>query len=355
MRNLLDEVTITELVQWALKKFALLKHTHEKSEVTGLDTDLSNKADKQHTHAQSDITGLSTTLAGKADKAHTHTVENITDFPTIPTKTSQLVNDSGFVTESGGSEITVDSALSATSTNPVQNKVVKAALDAKANSSHTHEITNVNGLETALSEKAAASHTHKYAASSTAGGAATTALTIATARNINGMTFNGSADRVNYGTCSTAATTAAKVVTCTGFALVTGAEITVKFTVTNSAANPTLNVNNSGAKAIYYRGAAITAGFLAANRTYTFRYNGTQYELVGDLDTNTTYGAATATVAGLVSIGTQTFAGAKTFNGAIYPAGATAYGTPQARKLASGTAAATTSNCPSGAWYGKHS
>lgn len=108
----------------------------------------------------------------------------------------------------------------------------------------------------------------------------------ATARNINGMSVQGDANRINYGTCSTAAATVAKTVACTGFALVTGAEITVKFTVTNTAANPTLNVNSTGAKAIYYRGAAISAGYLAANRTYTFRYNGTQYELVGDINTD---------------------------------------------------------------------
>ena len=65
--------------------------------------------------------------------------------------------------------------------------------------------------------------------------------------------------------------------------------------------------------------------------------------------------AASASAAGLVSTGAQTFAGNKTFNGQIIPAGATAYGTPQARKLASGTADVTDTNCPSGAWYGKHS
>lgn len=126
-----------------------------------------------------------------------------------------------------------------------------------------------------------------------------------TARNINGMSVDGTANRTNYGTCSTAAATAAKVVSCTGFALVTGAEVTVKFTVTNTAANPTLNVNGTGAKAIYYRGAAISAGYLAANRTYTFRYNGTQYELVGDIDTNTTYTLplASSGVRGGVKIG----------------------------------------------------
>lgn len=98
---------------------------------------------------------------------------------------------------------------------------------------------------------------------------------------------NGTSNVVNYGTCSTAAATAAKVVSCSNFALITGAEITVKFTTTNTAANPTLNVNSTGAKAIYYRGSAISAGYLAANRTYTFRYNGSQYDLVGDINTDT--------------------------------------------------------------------
>lgn len=61
----------------------------------------------------------------------------------------------------------------------------------------------------------------------------------------------------------------------------------VRFTVTNTAANPTLNVNGTGAKAIRYRNAAISAGYLAANRTYMFVYDGSYWQLVGDLDTNT--------------------------------------------------------------------
>ena len=108
-----------------------------------------------------------------------------------------------------------------------------------------------------------------------------------TARNINGLSIDGSANRFNYGTCTTAAATVAKVVDCAGFTLATGSEITVKFTITNTATSPTLNVNGTGAKPIYYRGSAITKSYLAANRTYTFRYNGTQYELVGDINTDT--------------------------------------------------------------------
>lgn len=119
--------------------------------------------------------------------------------------------------------------------------------------------------------------------------------TLSTPRAIDGVNFNGSADISHYGTCSTAAATAAKTVAVTNYKLVTGGHVYVKFTVTNSAANPTLNVNSTGAKAIYYRGSAISAGYLAANRTYEFIYNGTQYELVGDIDTNTntTYSAGT--------------------------------------------------------------
>ena len=49
-------------------------------------------------------------LTGKADAVHTHVKTDITDFPTIPTNTSDLNNDSGFITSS--------SVPSASSTSP---------------------------------------------------------------------------------------------------------------------------------------------------------------------------------------------------------------------------------------------
>lgn len=124
---------------------------------------------------------------------------------------------------------------------------------------------------------------------------------LATARNINGMSFDGSEDIRNFAQCNTAAAVAEKTVGRPGFNLVVGAEITVWFTAANTAANPTLNVNNTGAKSIYYRGGNIPASYLKANGVYTFRYNGAVYYLVGDIDTNTTYAnmtAATASAAG---------------------------------------------------------
>ena len=134
-----------------------------------------------------------------------------------------------------------------------------------------------------------------------AAGNAQTATRLATKRTIGGVAFDGSANIHHYATCSTAAATAAKTVALAGFALATGARVLVKFTVTNNAANPTLDVNGTGAKPIQYRGAAIAAGTLAANRTYEFVYTGAQYELVGDVDTNTTYPLATASNDGLMA------------------------------------------------------
>lgn len=118
-------------------------------------------------------------------------------------------------------------------------------------------------------------------------GNATSASKLATVRTINGVNFDGSANITHFGTCSTAAATAAKTVSLTGFVLAVGAKIVVQFTVTNTAANPTLNVNGTGAKAIVYRNAAISAGYLAANRVYEFIYDGTNYEFIGDINTDT--------------------------------------------------------------------
>ena len=57
-----------------------------------------------------------------------------------------------------------------------------------------------------------------------------------------------------YGICSTAADTAAKTVSFTddqAFTLIQGETIHVKFTNSNTATNPTLNVKGTGAKPIY--------------------------------------------------------------------------------------------------------
>lgn len=55
---------------------------------------------------------------------------------------------------------TVDSSLSSTSAKPVQNKVITNALNGKANSSHSHSISNITNLQSALDSKSETGHTH---------------------------------------------------------------------------------------------------------------------------------------------------------------------------------------------------
>lgn len=83
--------------------------------------------------------------------------------------------------DSGATRTTIDSSLSSTSANPVQNKVVSAALDDKADSDHEHN----------------------YAASSIPGGSATNAKKLETERTITfqgavrgSFSFDGSSDVV---------------------------------------------------------------------------------------------------------------------------------------------------------------
>ena len=82
-----------------------------------------------------------------------------------------------------------------------------------------------------------------------------------------------------YATCSTAASTTAKVGTLSSYAISTGGIVSVKFTYAVPA-SATLNINSKGAKAIYYRGAAITANVIEAGDIATFMYDGTQYQLL---------------------------------------------------------------------------
>ena len=99
--------------------------------------------------------------------------------------------------------------------------------------------------------------------------------------------INGNMDTLDeafarYAVCSTAAATAAKTATISGFKLFTGAVAYIKFSVKNTAANPTLNISGTGAKAIWYQGAAISSSYLNPNRTCAFIYDGSVYQLIGD-------------------------------------------------------------------------
>ena len=149
------------------------------------------------------------------------------------------------------SGVSVDTALSSTSENPVQNKVINTALGSKANG-------------------------------------------------------NG---RIFYGTSTTAGSTAEKVVTCPSYdALTEGDLLVVLFGNDNTASNPTLNVNSKGAKAIkkvdYYDGVTgawsnIEAGYIEATIPLLFMYMNNSW--VAMIDSYVRYIEATTTSIGLMS------------------------------------------------------
>ena len=103
---------------------------------------------------------------------------------------------------------------------------------------------------------------------------------LTTARSIDGINFNGEENVVHYTTCSTAAETVDKVVTLDNFVLTTGSKVYVKFTVANTASNPTLNVSGTGAKAIIFNNANIPASYLKIG-LYEFIYDGTYWNFIG--------------------------------------------------------------------------
>lgn len=91
----------------------------------------------------------------------------------------------------------------------------------------------------------------------------------------------------DYGTCTTAASTAAKEITVSNddWSLRTGSVICVLFSNTNTAQDPTFNVNNTGAKSVWYDTGVITdsnIGFAGTSgRPMLFMYNGTCWVFVG--------------------------------------------------------------------------
>lgn len=88
----------------------------------------------------------------------------------------------------------------------------------------------------------------------------------------------GANGKMLHATSSSSASTAAKTATLTeDFTLEAGATIAVTFTDANSASSPTLNVKNTGAKAIRTNGVAYA--YWEAGGTVIFTYDGTYWQV----------------------------------------------------------------------------
>lgn len=81
-----------------------------------------------------------------------------------------------------------------------------------------------------------------------------------------------------YGACNNLASVSSKVVSISGFTLATGGIVVVRFKYAVNA-GATLSVNLTAAKAIYYRGVALTDGVIKAGDTVTMVYS-TYYRII---------------------------------------------------------------------------
>ena len=113
---------------------------------------LSGKANSSHSHSITDVTNLQSSLDSKAGTSIATTSANGLMSSSDKTKLDGIAT--------GATKVTVDTSLSSSSTNPVQNKVINTALDGKANSSHNHSISNITDLQLTLENKSPTGHTH---------------------------------------------------------------------------------------------------------------------------------------------------------------------------------------------------
>lgn len=95
-------------------------------------------------------------ISGKANVNHSHDSASSSANGFLSKEDKSKLD--GIATEAN--KTVVDSSLSSSSTNPVQNKIVTNALNGKANSSHSHSISNITNLQSVLDSKSETGHTH---------------------------------------------------------------------------------------------------------------------------------------------------------------------------------------------------
>lgn len=114
--------------------------------VEGLSTELDKKAPLTHTHTKSQISDFPTSMPAsdvkawaKAATKPSYTASEVGAAPTSHSHSAATTSAAGFMSAAdksklngiaaGANKTIVDAAMSSTSTNPVQNKVVAAAID----------------------------------------------------------------------------------------------------------------------------------------------------------------------------------------------------------------------------------
>lgn len=168
----------------------------------------------------------------------------------------------------------------------------------------------VNGAVTALNTAIATERQDRQEAD----GNQTVALNLEKTLRQQGDEANAAS--VGYYVCDTAAATAVKVVDASGYVLRIGGNMRIQMTNANTAANATLNINGTGAKALFYNGAqASSDNSWEAGDVIEVYYDGVNYATmkqgggtVVEIDTSLTKSGAAAdarTVGEIVGLSTE--------------------------------------------------
>lgn len=145
---------------WVNNKFEKIGSTETTVDLSGyvtqteMNTQLANKANTNHTH---DIASLpdETDMLGHMENDFYTALDTKANKTTATTSANGLMSKEdkskldGIATEAN--KTVVDSLLSSSSTNPVQNKIVTDALNGKADSNHTHDYIPSTISETVFS------------------------------------------------------------------------------------------------------------------------------------------------------------------------------------------------------------
>ncbi len=145
---------------WVNNKFEKIGSTETTVDLSGyvtqteMTTQLANKANTNHTH---DIASLpdETDMLGHMENDFYTALDTKANKTTATTSSNGLMSKEdkskldGIATEAN--KTVVDSSLSSSSTNPVQNKIVTDALNGKADSNHTHDYIPSTISETVFS------------------------------------------------------------------------------------------------------------------------------------------------------------------------------------------------------------
>lgn len=204
--------------------FTPSSHSHAISDVTGLQGALDGKAATSHSHAISDITNLQSTLDGKSGTGHNHTLDSLSNVTITSNANGEILrwNGSAWINNT-----LAEAGIAAASHSHAAGDVTSGTFDIAriptgttgstvalgnhthsgvyAPVSHSHAISDVTNLQSSLDGKLdtglavllTGNQTiagTKTFSSTISGSVSGSAATLTTARAINGVNFNGSAN-----------------------------------------------------------------------------------------------------------------------------------------------------------------